>query len=384
MEIESLESIVVFRALRGLGDLLLLVPALRALRAAAPRAHVAWIGLPGRRWFAERFPRYIDEFIEFPGFPGIPERAPSVFALPQFFAEMHARQFDLALQMQGSGVRTNPFVVMLGARRTAGFYLPNQYCPDPDLFWPYPAHLHQIDRHLRLMECLGVPAQGQDLEFPLSDADVAEFQALDAARALEPGGYVCIHPGANEPRRCWQPAYFAQVADRLAAGGLRIVLTGVQSEAAVSRAVAASMKAPVLDLTGRTGLGALGLLLAGARLVLSNDTGVSHLAVALGAPSVVVFVASDPDRWAPLDRALHRSIGRPTLAIACQHCRDVLEHRCLREGCGFLGPELGDQTPVAATPAMVWAEAESLLDETSALVSHLSLPAISTDTSRGA
>jgi ADP-heptose:LPS heptosyltransferase len=66
------------------------------------------------------------------------------------------------------------------------------------------------------------------------------------------------------------------------------------------------MAAPATDLCGRTGIGALAAVFAGAGVVVSNDTGAAHVAAAVRAPSVVVYpAAGDPDRWAPLDRARH-------------------------------------------------------------------------------
>ena len=66
------------------------------------------------------------------------------------------------------------------------------------------------------------------------------------------------------------------------------------------------MKAPVLNLAGRTDLGSLAALLDGARLLVCNDTGVSHVADALGTSSIVLSTGDNPQRWAPRDRHLHR------------------------------------------------------------------------------
>ena len=90
--------------------------------------------------------------------------------------------------------------------------------------------------------------------------------------------------------------------------GLRIVLTGTEEERELVARVKVAMTAPTLDLSGRTSLGALGALVGSCRLVVSNDTGIAHVADALATPSVVIFRAGAPEveRWAPLDRELHR------------------------------------------------------------------------------
>jgi ADP-heptose:LPS heptosyltransferase len=97
------------------------------------------------------------------------------------------------------------------------------------------------------------------------------------------------------------------------------------------------MSAPVVDLTGRTSLGALGALVEGACLVVTNDTGVGHLADALATPSVRIFRASDPARWAALDTARHAALVPADLGPRCSRSGepghpDCVAARCLREG----------------------------------------------------
>lgn len=97
----------------------------------------------------------------------------------------------------------------------------------------------------------------------------------------------------------------------MAARELGIVLTGTASESDLTRVVAEVSGASCLDLAGKTDLGSLACLLEGARLLVCNDTGVSHLAAALGVPSVVIATGNNPERWAPVDQERHRVLCKP-------------------------------------------------------------------------
>jgi ADP-heptose:LPS heptosyltransferase len=304
----GLERVAVLRAL-NLGDLLCSVPAFRALRAALPGSQITLIGLPWAESFVDRFSSYLDDFIELPGFPGLPERNPQLDRIPQFLQEVQWLKFDLALQMHGTGTIVNPMVAMMGARKTAGFYLPGHFCPDESSYIPYPVHLSEIRTHLALMEHLGFPSLGEHLEFPLFVEDWEEYHALATDYNLRPGSFAVVHPGARAPERRWSIENFAMVADGMVKRGLRVVLSGSQSEAELTAAVASRMQNPAIDLAGKTSLGSMGVLLSKARLLVCNDTGVSHLASALRIPSVVLFMASDPQRWAPEDKEIHRIVA---------------------------------------------------------------------------
>jgi ADP-heptose:LPS heptosyltransferase len=302
------QRIVILRALQ-LGDLICSVPAFRAIRKALPTTLITLIGLPWASSFVKRFSHYFDDFIEFPGFPGFPERVPQLNRIPAFLAEMQNQGFDLAFQMQGSGAISNPLVELFGAQRSAGFYLPGQYVPDEDLFIPYPVHISEVNRHLQLVESLGVAKQGDHKEFTLDQSDWDDFEKLCKDYNLETGSYAVIHPGARSIERRWPTSWFAAVADGLVKRDLRIILTGTSEEAHITSAVASQMRAPVTDLSGKTSLGSLAILLNHSRLLVSNDTGVSHIADALQIPSIVLFTASEPKRWAPHDQVLHRIIA---------------------------------------------------------------------------
>lgn len=179
---------------------------------------------------------YFDGFREFPGFPGLPERPPEIARIPTFLAEMQRERFDLAIQLHGSGPFVNPLTTLFGAHHCAGFFLPGDYCPEPERF----------------------PAVGREL------------------------------------------------ADR----GLTIVLTGTSAEATVTAEFARAIGRRCINLAGRTDLGALGALFASMRLLVCNDTGISHVAAALRVPSVVISTGDNPARWAPVDSSLHHVLCR--------------------------------------------------------------------------
>ncbi len=345
LQAESVERIAVFRAL-VLGDMLCATPALRALRAAWPQAEITLIGLPWAADWAARLGS-IDRFVPFCGFPGLPEREPDFAALPGFIADQRARPADLMVQLHGSGGIVNPLLACLGARRSAGFADAGAFCSDPPLHTPWPRHGHEIDRLLHLTDALGLPRQGRHLDFPVRDEDRAALaRDVPALSRAEP--IACVHPGAQLPSRRWAPERFAAVADTLAALGLQVVLTGTAGERELVAQVQRCMHRPALDLAGRTKLWTLGALLERAQLLVCNDTGVQHVAAALGTASVAVSCGADVARWAPLDSERHRVLWADVPCRPCAHRDCPTQHECA----------------AAVTPDAVEATAISMLVET--------------------
>lgn len=319
----SVRAVLLVRLRVGLGDLLCTVPAVRALRGARPDLHVALATWPEMAGVVDRMAPWVDELVPFPGAPGIPERTPDG-SLPAWLDAQRRRGWDLALQVYGDNPAANAVSAAVGARLHGGFAPTASTGLDPALHVPYAHALHEVERHLRLLEHLGLPAGApRHLEWPLTAEEEGEATALD----LAPGSYAVLHPGATSPSRLWPAERFAAVAEGLAAAGLRVVLGGVPSEAPLTAAVRDACRADVVDLTGRTSLGAYAALLRDAAVVVANDTGTAHLSAAVGGRVVTVFLSGDPVRWrhAPhLQAVVREDVG----CSPCPHLVCPIDHRC--------------------------------------------------------
>jgi ADP-heptose:LPS heptosyltransferase len=337
----ALARVAVFRP-RVLGDMLCAVPALRAIRAALPGSEISLIGLPWAAELAERLP-HIDRFIEFPGFPGLPETIPDIAALPGFLQTMQAAPFDLLIQLYDGGRIVNPLLAACGARHLAGFVEPGGFCSDPALHAPWPAEGHEIERLLTLTDHLQMPRQGDALIFPLNDTDRVELASF-WPDAYGTHRIAVVHPGAQGASRRWSPQSFAKVADSLTDQGCQVVLTGTAAEAVLVEEVQALMSSPSVSLAGRTVLWTLGAVIERASVLVCNDSGISHIAASLGTPSVVVSAGGDVSRWAPLNRERHvvlwgQSADEISVESVASAAHSLLEQQILLELEKQLAPE---------------------------------------------
>ncbi len=223
----AVRRIAVFRALY-LGDLILAIPALRSLRAHFTEAEITLIGLPLARDFIRRF-GYVDRFLQFPGFAGIPEVPADETITRAFLEESKAYGYDLAIQMHGNGSVSNRFVANLGAKCSVGYSTDGRANGGTlSMSLPYEEREHEIVKWLRLAQLVGADAGDTRLEFPVSSAEEQEArQLIEDSGCCSEETLVGLHIGAKHPAKRLPAERWAVLATELAnIPGVRVILTG--------------------------------------------------------------------------------------------------------------------------------------------------------------
>jgi ADP-heptose:LPS heptosyltransferase len=270
--------ILALRAL-GVGDLATAVPALRGLRTA-------YRGEP----LALAAPAWLAPLIELIG--GVDRIVPTDGLAPRRWDVGAPR---LAVNLHGSGPESHRLLRTAGPQRLWAFASAAAGEPDGP---PWIEQEHEVRRWCRLLRHHGVAADEADL-------------SLAVPGVAAPRGVTIVHPGAKSPARRWPAVRFAAVARRLRTTGHRVLITGSAGERDLCLRVA---RLAGLDpgAAVHTGLAELAALVARARLVVSGDTGIAHLATAYRTPSVTLFGPMSPARWGPPERPYHRPIWHGT------------------------------------------------------------------------
>ncbi len=300
--VSNVKKIAVLRAL-VLGDLIFALPALQALTVTYPEAEIVYLGhnwhkgfIPGRIPGINRvetFSRSKTDFEDL-GFMIDPAEA------AEFFPRMRAEGFDLAVQMQVSGTNANPFVQRLGARVSIGSReLGKREAAPLDRWIPYEYYQNEV---MRLLEVVSLAGATTCNPFPHLNVLDSDLEAAQAAIERIGGPFVVLHTGARDIRRCWTKPKFAQVADALKRSGLEVVLTGLPIDEERTEAIEKLMEERPVNLVGELSLPALTGLLSQAQLLISNDTGVLHLSLAIGTKAVGLFWAEYVTKSLPLTR----------------------------------------------------------------------------------
>jgi ADP-heptose:LPS heptosyltransferase len=350
--LEGVRKIAVLRP-NAVGDFVFALPALHALKAAYPDADIVLLGKPWHAEFLRGRPGPVDRVVVLPPVPGVGAALDAdgdEEEIARFVAAMREEGFDIALQMFGAGRYSNPFLLRLGARLTVGARGAGAAALDRCL--PY---CEPNNRRLALLEIAAL-AGAWPGPLPLPELAVTEDDRRQAAAALPPLAgerLAVLQPGSTDPRRCWPAERFAALGDLLAASGMRVAVNGSATEAGLVAAVAGSMRHPALDLAGRLGLGGLCGLLERAALVISNDTGPLHLALALGVPSVGIFwltnlIEGRPLRQSGLRAALSLQTrcpvcGQDNILTRCPHDESFVAEVTVEEVEGLARSLLGYQ-----------------------------------------
>jgi ADP-heptose:LPS heptosyltransferase len=296
--------IAILRALQ-LGDLLCSLPAIRSLRAHFPEAELVLIGLPWARVLLDLYPELFNGFITFPGYPGLPEQVYNEHAWYSFQKEMHDLEFDCILQLQGNGTVVNEFIEDLGANYVGGFALHHQ-SGKMNQFVKYPNFGHEINRHLYLMHSLGAKEDNTDIPFNLKEEDLVTVQGKLGITGVS--SYVCVHPGSRDKKRQWPIHSFQKICYKVQQAGFQVILTGSAAEMELCAELNRRMDESCINAAGNTSLGEVAALLANAAFLVSNCTGVSHLAAAVKTRSIIISLDGEPQRWGPLNTRLHTTI----------------------------------------------------------------------------
>lgn len=315
--------IAVLRA-NALGDFLVALPALEALRAAYPQARITVLGDRWHPALTAGRPGPWDEVVVLPAVAGVRGSATVTDPVERdaFLAASRVVGYDVAVQLHGGGGNSNAFVAALGARVTAGCQ--DVGAPTLDRTLAYRYYQHEVLRLLEVVGLLGAPPVCLEPSLAVLGSDVTSSgQVLaDPGRPL-----VAMHCGATDERRRWPLSSFAAVADELAGDGCLVVLVGGEDDAHLARQVVRLARSAPVDLAGRLALPATTGLLSRCALLVGNDSGPRHLAAAVGTPTAGVFWVGNVINTAPLTRARHRIAV--SFRVTCPVCGvDQTTGRC--------------------------------------------------------
>jgi ADP-heptose:LPS heptosyltransferase len=338
----------VLRAL-GLGDLLTAAPSLRGLAAAFPDHHRV---LAAPRALAPllrllRGPRgepVIDQVVHASGLATLPSDLDGV---------------SVAVNLHGRGPDSHRRLLDLAPGRLMAFAHPQVPESRPGPRWI--AAEHEVDRWCRMLGEAGVPCDpgALDLELPSP-----EQTSLPIPAAMLRGATL-LHPGASSAARRWPPDRWTALARAEVRAGRTVLLSGGRAEAALAEGIArAAGLPPDAVLAARTRLLDLAAVVGAAGRVVCGDTGVGHLATALGTPSVLLFGPVAPQEWGPpRGQSRHRVLwaglrgdphaGRPDPGLLQIGVADVLAELAEldRLGSSFQQPQLTLEAPADGSPA---------------------------------
>ena len=313
-----------------LGDVLLTLPVVAALRRALPRAHLAYAAPPGSVAAAEHCP-YVDATVTV-RFPSVGRGESDRSAWREMVGVASRRladAFDAALVVRPDDPWSGELVAAASIPIRLGFDMPRTRPYLTDVL-PPPGSQHVsldgFDLADALLTRLGAGVRTRRTLaacfVPSRDDEAEAHHVLSSAAVRADEAPIVLHPGSGWPLKNWPVARWRRVAAELArVSGTTVLVAGTAGEQTLTRCVADG--SPAIDLAGRLSLGALAAVHRRAKLVVTTDSGALHLAAAVGAPVVGLFGPGDPVLFAPLAPPERLRVVR--VGLACSPC-GTLEH----------------------------------------------------------
>jgi heptosyltransferase-2 len=321
---------VVVRGTNWVGDSLMTIPALRALRRVLPDAHITLVIRPGTKGIFSDVD-FIDEILVY-------NRKNAFSVVPQV-REWKRRRFDLAVLFQNAfEAALIPFLagvpLRLGYATESRQALLTHPLPLPD----WRSSRHEVFYYLYLITALEQMLFGRSTVCeaePDASIQISETRKAQAAELLsaygvsEEDAVVAICPGSiNSRAKRWPAEAYASLADRLIESKRRVLLIGSKDETDVSEDVTRRMQQQPIVLTGKTTLDQITAVLDRADLIVTNDTGPAHIGAALGRPTIVIFGPTNPLTTRPF--APEAVVLRHPPDCAPCMLRDCpIDHRCM-------------------------------------------------------
>lgn len=325
--------------LRSIGDTVLTTPSLYALRRFLPNAR---IDILLEDWVAPVLAgfEHLDKVITL-------ERG-STSSRFQVAREIRAAQYDVVYNLHG-GTTATLLTRASGARHRVGFAhyqyrrLHNHLAPSSLLLWGT-AKAHSVEQQLALVGWTGVPVSDRPpTHLTVTEAATASISTKLQAAGLDAAApFAMVHPAAAFATKQWATEKFARVVEDLAARGLATVALAARSEAHVVENLRTNSIASVVGLTDLS-LPEVTALAARARLFVGNDSGIAHIAAAVGAPVVVIFGSSNVGHWKPWATAPAEIVFEE---MECQPCHGYFCEK-------FAQPECILRVPVERVTAAI-------------------------------
>jgi heptosyltransferase-2 len=310
---------IVVRTPNWLGDTVMALPMLAALRRASGPARITLIG----RWAPLLAGQGVGDVLL--GYP-------RPFAARRRLARALAADRPDVVLLLPSSLESALAAARWRARRRVGYATDGRSVLLTDAMALPAPRQHQVDEYAALLSLLGVDGAGAAPEWklPESPAADAEVDGLLAGAGLDAtASLVGLHLGAAfGSSKLWPPEAFGRLARELASSGLCPVLLGTGEDAATAATVARAAGTPLASLVGRDRPAILARLLARLRCLVSGDTGVAHLAAAVGVATVTLFGPTDRRLTAPRGRGA-RSLARAVPCAPCFLPTCPIDHVCL-------------------------------------------------------